>query len=391
MKVLYIDYNMYGKKEIIQAFKMLGNEVDMVDHPLRFGEDSEKTKDELYKTLEKGEYDIVFTSNYYSMVSDLCSRFNIKYISWTYDSPRISLYDPSILNECNYAFTFDSNECKDLRSRGVDTIYYMPLAVATDNIAELVISENDKKNFCSQVSLVASLYNEEHNLYDRLAQRTDDYTRGYLDAVVNAQSNLFGGNILEEVLGNKNILSAIYNAMPYKLSKGSLADNEYVYANYFLCRRVATVQRKRFIREISGRYDMKVYTPGDISDISTAKHMGTVDYNTDMYKVFMLSKINLNVTLPSIKSGIPLRAMDIMGAGGFLLTNYQQDFEGLFEPDYEYVFYTSIQDALLKIEYYLQHEDERLMIAENGKKKIDQCFTYYNRIEEILSIVSGVE
>ena len=42
--------------------------------------------------------------------------------------------------------------------------------------------------------------------------------------------------------------------------------------------------------------------------------------------VFQNSKINLNITLRSIKNGIPLRAIDIMGAGGFLLTNYQNDF-----------------------------------------------------------------
>ena len=41
--------------------------------------------------------------------------------------------------------------------------------------------------------------------------------------------------------------------------------------------------------------------------------------------VFRNSRINLNITLRSIKSGIPLRCMDIYGAGGFLLSNYQTD------------------------------------------------------------------
>ena len=41
--------------------------------------------------------------------------------------------------------------------------------------------------------------------------------------------------------------------------------------------------------------------------------------------IFRESKINLNITLRSITSGMPLRALDIMGAGGFLLSNYQQE------------------------------------------------------------------
>lgn len=53
---------------------------------------------------------------------------------------------------------------------------------------------------------------------------------------------------------------------------------------------------------------------------------GPIDYYNEMPYVFNNSRINLNITLRSIKSGIPLRAMDICGAGGFLLSNYQADF-----------------------------------------------------------------
>ena len=385
MKILYIDYQMYGKEDIIQAFQLLGNDVKAVDFPLKFGETSNQTECAIYEEIKNNSYDVVFTSNYYSMVSNLCNKSGVKYISWTYDSPRIALYDRSILNECNYAFTFDSDECRALRNKGVNTVYYMPLAVNPERIGKLKITERDKELFSAEVGLVASLYNEEHNLYDRMAVKLDDYTKGYLEGAMQAQKNLFGGFILEDILQNKEILQSMYQAMPYQV-QNSLASQEYVYANYFLSRKTATMQRLEYIRAISERYDMKVYTPGDLSDIPSATHMGTVDYETDMYKVFRLSKINLNITLPSIHTGIPLRAMDILGAGGFLLTNYQNDFMGLFEPDEEFVYFTSLEDALLKIEYYLTHEDERRQIAENGRRKMEQCFTYYNQVEQMLDI-----
>ena len=34
----------------------------------------------------------------------------------------------------------------------------------------------------------------------------------------------------------------------------------------------------------------------------------------------------------ALKSGIPLRCMDICGAGGFLLSNYQADLYDVFVP-----------------------------------------------------------
>ena len=67
--------------------------------------------------------------------------------------------------------------------------------------------------------------------------------------------------------------------------------------------------------------------------------MGEVHYMYEMPLVFKCSKINLNITLRSIRNGIPLRAMDIMGAGGFLLTNHQNDFAMHFVDGEDYVLF----------------------------------------------------
>ena len=92
--------------------------------------------------------------------------------------------------------------------------------------------------------------------------------------------------------------------------------------------------------------------------------------------VFAISKINLNITLKSIQSGIPLRAMDIMGAGGFLLTNFQADFLDYFTPEEDFVYYNDTEDLLNKIEYYLSHDKERKEIAENGHRKVKENHSF---------------
>ena len=389
MKILYVDWQMFGKEDITKALRQMGHEVDQTDLPLQPGMQGDMLENALRVCLTTGKYDAVFTSNFYPVVSMACEQLSIKYISWTYDSPLIGLYNPAILNECNYVFTFDSEECNNLRSKGVKNIYYMPLGVAVDRISNLPISSKDKENFSAEVGMVASLYNEKHNLYDRMEPRLSEYARGYLEAVMQAQKNLFGGFILEEVLYNERIIQDMLRAMPYELDEGSLANEEYVYANYFLSRKVATMQRTEFIEAISKKHIMKVYSPGDLSMIPTAIHMGTVDYNTDMNKVFQLSKINLNITLPSIHTGIPLRAMDIMGAGGFLLTNYQADFMENFVPNEDFVYFTSMNEALALIDYYLEHEEERQRIAENGRRKVAENHTYLAHLKEIFSVVEG--
>ena len=112
--------------------------------------------------------------------------------------------------------------------------------------------------------------------------------------------------------------------------------------------------------------------------------MGAIDYYDLMPLVFKNSKINLNITLRSIQTGIPLRCFDIFGAGGFLLTNYQADLFDYFTPGEDFDFYDSEDNLIAKIEYYLSHDKERCEIAENAYKKVKNYHTYRDRLELML-------
>ena len=76
-----------------------------------------------------------------------------------------------------------------------------------------------------------------------------------------------------------------------------------------------------------------------------------------------------------------------MGAGGFLLTNYQNDFAMHFVDGEDYVSYSDREDMLNKIKYYLEHEDERKLIAENGCRKVREEHTYTQRLSEIIGSI----
>lgn len=104
-----------------------------------------------------------------------------------------------------------------------------------------------------------------------------------------------------------------------------------------------------------------------------------------MPQVFAHSKINLNMTCKSIRNGIPLRVFDVLGCGGFLLTNYQNDLSECFTIGEDLDIYTSPDDLLSKCEYYLSHEKERIEIAENGYQKVLNHYTYEKQLQKILA------
>lgn len=97
--------------------------------------------------------------------------------------------------------------------------------------------------------------------------------------------------------------------------------------------------------------------------------------------------INLHITMRSIASGISQRVFDIMSVGGFVLTIWSEEIPELFEEGKEIVTFRTPEEMLEKIDYYLAHERERLLIGYNGYKKVKECYSYERQLEKIMAIL----
>ena len=176
----------------------------------------------------------------------------------------------------------------------------------------------------------------------------------------------------------------LYQALPIMPNADGVETKEYLYAQYVINRKITGLERNALIRSIADRHSFDLFThDGDFSLPNVINH-GPVDNYREMPLVFRRSKINLNISLRSILSGIPQRAFDIMGSGGFLLSNFQADFLDYFVPGEDFVYYDSKKDLLRKVDYYLSHEAERQAIAKNGHDKVAAAHTYRHRVREML-------
>lgn len=105
-----------------------------------------------------------------------------------------------------------------------------------------------------------------------------------------------------------------------------------------------------------------------------------------MPKVFANSCINLNISLKAIRTGIPLRVIDIMGCGGFVLSNYQEEIMEYMHPGVDCEVYESLEDAFYKTEFYLKHDELRERMAEKGLEHVKREFTFEDRLKVLLNI-----
>ena len=79
---------------------------------------------------------------------------------------------------------------------------------------------------------------------------------------------------------------------------------------------------------------------------------------------------------------------DCVACGGVLISNWQEELAEEFVSGEDLVMYDSLEDAAEKVEYYLNHDDERARIARNGHEKVKK-FDYSVLLPKILNIVYG--
>lgn len=387
MNVLYLDWPCFGHIDITFTLEhVLGHQITRFFHEDYQERESDGFVREFDRTCETVHFDFCFSYNFYPLLAECCHKHNLKYIAIVYDSPFVKLYSYTIAYPTNYVFLFDFQLYTELKQGGINTVYYTVLPVNSTVIDVMLKKPYEKERTVCDVSFVGALYNEDHNLFDRVYGKLDDYCKGYLDAIMESQLKISGYNFIEEVLTD-DIISKIYQIEPYKPTKDGAETLANIYASYYIDRKLTSMERIRLLTGVAARYKLKLFTLDKDAVIPGAINMGITDYYSEMPLVFHNSKINLNITLRSIKSGIPLRCMDIMGAGGFLLTNFQADFFNYFTPDEDFVYYEDETDLLRKIDYYLEHEDKRQQIAENGHKRVAENHSFEKCLSEIFSIV----
>ncbi len=385
MKIIMYKWKAYNHFDLKRSLQQRGHIVDEISGELASFQADEQFETRFEEALNSENYDLVMSVNYFPLISNICERYKICYVSWCCDSPISTMYDNSIFNSVNRVFTFDKVNQLEFEEMGAP-VYYLPLCSAADRADEIISGADNLENYDAPVSFVGSMYNK--NSYDEVYGHFPEYMKGYFDCAIKLQMNVYDRYLLDSVLDG-DMLAQLGKYFVIAKSEGSFSDLSLIFSTTVLSYKIAQLERKNLIAEISKRFPMDVYTD-DETDFIMARNRGLADYWTESPKIFNRSKINLNLTLRSIRSGIPLRVWDIMASGGFCMTNYQPELLLYFEENKDVVIFRNKEELLKKTAYYLKHDDEREAIARNGYNKVKKYHDYTSRIDEIAQYVTGL-
>lgn len=388
MNILYFSWQENSASDMIQTLYAFGHSVFPQLHELSYYF-SEEFAVQIHDLLGEQYYDFIFTFNFIPPISDAAESHNIPYVCWVYDCPHVTLYSNSLHNSCNFIFLFDRNMQQLVLANHAKHAYHLPLAIPTERLSKhLKLSDKPQNFFPEQyrhnISFVGSLY--EKTTYERL-KNVPPHLHGYLQGIIVAQKKVWGADLISAVLSPERV-NEIYPFLPFVVSADEFITAKDIFAGV-LQKQVTSEERIEAINRLSEIDPVALYSGSDASFCPKAVPFGVISYTEEMPDVFYQSKINLNITLRSITSGIPLRALDILGCGGFLLSNYQPELCEFFTPNVDFVYFEDMKDLEEKTVYYLQHEKEREEIAYHGYLTATKCFSYKTLVSKILNTLQA--
>ena len=390
MNIIIHRYNSICEPDYIRAFKTIGLDViedteEMVNKSIS----AQRRVDTMAELILTHRPLFVFSINYFPYISMVCEKLHVTYVSVSVDCPVDEIYDISIRNSCNRIFLFDRAQYLSVKDENPTGIFHLPLGVDAER-SDGEIRELRDVNYDYDISFIGSLYNEKDH-YANLA--LPEANRERFDALINEQFPHPGLSLIEEKLTAKD-------AEVFKKLDPDFPDSKYCihnmdithitdhYLSYHLTHMDRVILLNHLAKELP-EYKVHLFTRSNTDELKNVVCHGGVSSHVEMPRIFRTSRININTTMRAIRTGLPQRIWDVLGSGGFLLTNAQSEIPEFLQVGTHLDVYETKEELTEKCRYYLTHDDERREIAMNGYQAVKKDHTVLNRVISMISIISN--
>jgi 2-polyprenyl-3-methyl-5-hydroxy-6-metoxy-1,4-benzoquinol methylase len=116
-------------------------------------------------------------------------------------------------------------------------------------------------------------------------------------------------------------------------------------------------------------------------------YRGTINYDTEVPLLYRAASIIVDVPSGQLLTSVNQRVFDVLAVGGFILTTFKKDLTRFFELDKEICCYSSHNELMEKLQYYLLHPEAREEISAAGQERVFREHTYHHRAGELLEIM----
>lgn len=271
-------------------------------------------------------------------------------------------------------FVSEASFVSEMSMRGFNSCF-LPLATDPE-----FFNENSAVEFTRDVAFVGN------SSAEFIASVIDEKREGELEKLISLQSELkkqyFSDptfNIHEFLLHNRSLWEG----------KTLLPENELMFLMEWF---IGYLYRRDFIGNLARRYGMRFTCFGDPywrNFIDPSQVSTDACYYTNLSDYYRSTRVNINVNRIQIRTAFTQRIFDCAASGAFILTDKRECNSRFFrtsgaEP--ELIEFNSPSHCFELIDYFLDHEEERIAIAARIQENVLRNHTYDNRVEEIIDI-----
>jgi spore maturation protein CgeB len=304
--------------------------------------------------------------------SDYCRRYGIPVAVWFVDDPRpILLSQRRFITSDMTAFCWERDYLEVLRNAGFSNVYHLPLAADPEFFSPELLNTKSKIPLSfAGTSMAGTFRNALRNKF-LWKQEIEPLVNNIAQVLLESPSIDISSKI-SQFLDNSN------TTLPFHDERNSVWLQSYIIHTAGMIKRKKTIEllRNQLI-ELFGDKDGWIELLGEGYTIHPP-----VDYTTQLCDVYHSTAINLNITSCQMTTAVNQRVFDVPVSGNFLITDFQNDIEELFDKD-EVVTYRSLQELNELCTWYTRNESSQKTITSKARTRILQQHTYTNRYQTI--------
>ena len=374
-RVLFFHRPYFLMGEITSALERLGIEFRSVD--IGTGDTvREGFVEDLLHCVVEFKPDFALTVNHFGVdcegkLTDLLLKLKLPLASWFVDNPHLILYRyADVLPDLTAIFTYDAGNLDIMSKKGFANIFYLPLATDVKRFKPGIPGRDEWQ---ADVSFLGNSMVHAVDKYLRLSELEAGLQQRIPDLATE-----FGERAelsVEEFLRNSH--PELLNKMEkfptdeHKLSFEALITWEATRRYRLSC-----------VRELLPFNPLIVGDEGwhGLLETGSWHYLASLDYYNDLPRFYPMSKVGFNCTSRQMKGAVNQRVFDVPACGGFVLTDYREQMEALFEPGSEIISYNDISEIGPLLEKWLADDAGRAKVTAAARKRIMAEHTYEHRI-----------
>lgn len=382
----------YCTRDVAQGFEALGHQTRTIVE--KDSIDRTSSLDTM-RNVASFKPDMIFMIDYLrTYFGSLCHE-NIPWVCWAQDMLPgiINEQAPKTIGKRDLVFVLSGPNTRRLLELGYprDNLFHLPVPVNVSVYYPMSLSEKDREKYGCEVSYVSHYaLSPEKAFTDLLAQFSDSRIKEILRIMYEL--------IKERFYNEKDC----YTSEDYELllleveeQKGNRIENSKARKDILwkFWHSIGSLFFRQLPLEWIAQegYDLRIYGRGWETHPRLSKYaQGIANNGQELCKIYNSSQINLQI---HHVHNLHPRLTDGLASGGFFLVKYhpvdyeQGELVSYFDIDKDIVRFKGKADLLKKVEFYLNHSEERSSITERARKNVLEKLTYAGSMQFVIDAV----